>query len=102
MGSYLKENSYATAAKAEVREVAAGQTPQSPRHPASPRRGLPAVQEPLDGPPRLPAVRHVSQPRSDRAAEPRTGQLATSGAATFPFLAFSEQAARNRALVFPG
>jgi [acyl-carrier-protein] S-malonyltransferase len=60
------------------------------------------MQKPAAGTPRLPDLRDVPGPGSPVAARTRTGQLATSGPAAAPFIAFSEPAQAGRAFVFPG
>ena len=102
MGNDLKEMGYATAAKAEVPEVAPGEAPQSPGNKAATRRGLPTLQEPPPRASRVPDLRDVPGPGSNLAARTRTGQLGTPGAAVAPFIALSEPVHRDRAFVFPG
>ena len=97
----MKETMYATAAEAEVREVAPGQAAEPPRNPDAPRDQLPHLQEPPVGAPRLPSLREVPEPRSDSARGTRTGQLATPTSEA-PLIAFSEHVQKDRAFVFPG
>lgn len=101
MGNDLKETRYATAAKAEVPQIAPGEAPQSPHNPDATRRGLSALQEPAPGPSRLPGVRDVPGPGGDPDARPRAGQLGATVAA-LPFISFSEHVQKDRAFVFPG
>src|SRR6185312_9288356 len=102
MDSVLKETRHGTATKAEIPQGSPGEAAQPPRNQDAPRDRLPTMQKPAAGTPRLPDLRDVSGPGSPFAARTRTGQLATSGPATAPFIAFSEPAQAGRAFVFPG
>src|SRR5690606_41576445 len=91
MGNDLKETPYAPASEAEIPQVAPGEASQSPGHEDAARRGMPAMQEPAPGSPRLPDLRDVPEPRSHRAPESRTRRLTTSGDVEAQFLRSEER-----------
>src|SRR5690606_31303379 len=102
MGNDLKETPYAPASEAEIPQVAPGEASQSPGHEDAARRGMPAMQEPAPGSPRLPDLRDVPEPRSHRAPESRTRRLTTSGDVEAQFLTFGDDVRKDLAFVFPG
>jgi [acyl-carrier-protein] S-malonyltransferase len=102
MGKELKEITYATAAEAEVPQVAAGEAPQPPRAEAAPHRGLPQVQEPSDGASRLSGVRDLPGPGSNAAGDAGTRHLTPRSPEDAPFIEWSETVRGDRAFVFPG
>src|ERR1035437_9021754 len=102
MANDLKETRHAPAAKAEISQVTTGEASQSPRDADAPYRGLPTLQEPAPGASRLPDLRDLPGPRSDRDAGAGTGKLTTPPAAMTHFIALNDPVHADRAFVFPG
>lgn len=100
MAEELKETRYATAAKAEISQVATGEAPKPPAYEDASRGDLPPVPLAADVAPRVPGVRHIPGPGGDRPSGARarlTGPLDT-----VPFLQFNEDVRQDRVFVFPG
>jgi [acyl-carrier-protein] S-malonyltransferase len=100
MAEEVKETRYATAAEAEVSQVAAGQAPKPPAHEDAPRRELSTMPVAADVASRLPGLRDLPGPGSDRAAG--AGARLNSPLNTVPFLHFNEVVHHDRVFVFPG
>ena len=101
MGNDLKETPYAPATEAEISELPTGQAAQSSEDSDAPRDRLSSLQEPPPRSSRLPDLRDLPGPGSNRDASPGTRQLASPDVAA-NLITLRGPVVQGRAFVFPG